>query len=375
MFVISFNRNSAEVLEENNYYPFGLKHQGYNALTGNPSYKYQYNGKELQEETGWNDYGARMYMSDIGRWAILDPLSEQMRRYSPYNYAFNNPISYIDPDGRKSMIYSDGGVMRWDYDPYTTLSGVAWFEESFKYLSFGGAQFLAQGFTGGGGYAQDGESPVPGSPTYSGQEAYDVLQQMLNPENDYDFSQFDFSQVGSDGGPSPKRKYLQQKNKAYFGILESSEQYQLDHPNWVEEFDGMNKRLSSIIDIFSDLNSAFKGAGISGTVIGNLNTIKDLANDLKSFNPSLASIISIQSMTVGTAFGNEANRMKQFLDIYTDANSKYQNLHKYNPSLSKGVTVNVQVIIGTNGGGYTNLSIYDISTHRYLSGGKIVHRY
>ncbi|WP_413541850.1 RHS repeat-associated core domain-containing protein [Chryseobacterium viscerum] len=94
---------SAEALEENNYYPFGLKHSGYNTVGGNPSYNYQYNGKELQKETGWNDYGARMYMSDIGRWGVVDPLAETSRRFTPYNYAFNNPISFIDPDGRRAM--------------------------------------------------------------------------------------------------------------------------------------------------------------------------------------------------------------------------------------------------------------------------------
>ncbi|WP_213279912.1 DUF6443 domain-containing protein [Chryseobacterium indologenes] len=100
---LSYAKNGAglEIIEESNYYPLGLKHEGYNVLTGNPSYQYKYNGKELQE-TGMYDYGARFYMADIGRWGVVDPLAENSRRWSPYTYAYNNPIRFVDPDGRQS---------------------------------------------------------------------------------------------------------------------------------------------------------------------------------------------------------------------------------------------------------------------------------
>ncbi|MFZ4928471.1 DUF6443 domain-containing protein [Chryseobacterium sp. Mn2064] len=99
---ISYAKNSQgnlEITDSNNYYAFGANHIGgtKSKLGGYKGYKY--NGKELQE-TGMYDYGARFYMADLGRWGVIDPLSDKMRRHSPYNYAFDNPIRFIDPDGQ-----------------------------------------------------------------------------------------------------------------------------------------------------------------------------------------------------------------------------------------------------------------------------------
>ena len=84
------------VEEVNHYYPFG----GVFSSTGDAQ-PYKYNGKELDRKGGldWYDYGARYYDAALGRWHVVDPMSEKYYGVSPYLYCANNPILLVDPNG------------------------------------------------------------------------------------------------------------------------------------------------------------------------------------------------------------------------------------------------------------------------------------
>lgn len=69
-------------------------------------YNYKFNGKELDEETGLYYYGARYYEPRVNIWLSVDPLAEKYPSMSPYIYCANNPIIYIDFDGR-DIVYFD----------------------------------------------------------------------------------------------------------------------------------------------------------------------------------------------------------------------------------------------------------------------------
>src|SRR5690606_36984262 len=119
---------ATEILQEDHYYPFGLKHKGYNnehfvfslesndgitlvpaTLTAEDGYKYKFSQKEWQSEFNLNayDYGARIYTPDAPRFWQMDPYVEKYETLSPYAYVANNPINAIDPDGRL-VVYVNG---------------------------------------------------------------------------------------------------------------------------------------------------------------------------------------------------------------------------------------------------------------------------
>jgi len=91
--------SAGTVVEARDYYAFGLEMPG---RTFTPSIKTRegYTGHELDAETGFNYAGARYYNSALARWMVVDPLAERGPRLSPYNYAFNNPLGFSDPDGK-----------------------------------------------------------------------------------------------------------------------------------------------------------------------------------------------------------------------------------------------------------------------------------
>jgi RHS repeat-associated protein len=93
----------SEVTQENHYYPFGLNMEmdKWSNTPSVPDSKYQYNGKELNDDYGLGlmDYGARMYDAAIGKWNAVDPMADAYHAYTPYGYVRNNPMRLIDPNG------------------------------------------------------------------------------------------------------------------------------------------------------------------------------------------------------------------------------------------------------------------------------------
>ena len=86
--------NTGSVVNEQEYYPFGETSFGSHGKK-----RYQYVGKERDEESGMYYYGARYYAPWTCRFISVDPLAGKYADINPYNYAGNKPIGKIDIDG------------------------------------------------------------------------------------------------------------------------------------------------------------------------------------------------------------------------------------------------------------------------------------
>jgi len=123
-----------EILEEHNYYPFGMKHKGYNGVTQGVANNFKYNGKEIDNEfgLGWYHYGFRMYDPAMARFTGIDPISDEFAFVSTYNYAENSPIGFIDLHGLQKKRY-EMNFFEKIYDTYKHNKEVnAPYEKSWK---------------------------------------------------------------------------------------------------------------------------------------------------------------------------------------------------------------------------------------------------
>lgn len=131
------------VIQVNNYYPFGM--QSYTWMReGETDNAYLFQGKELISQTGWHDFGSRMYYSDLGRWFATDP---QKQFGSPYAAMGNMPNMGVDPDGEFVHLIIGGligGIFNW------VMNGARFDEKGLGFFGVGAlAGALSAGVAGG----------------------------------------------------------------------------------------------------------------------------------------------------------------------------------------------------------------------------------
>ena len=165
------------VVEQNDYYPFGGRHSYGNTYLQTTANRYKFNGKEEQTigNLGLLDYGARMYDPAIGRWTAQDPLSEKYYSFSAYNYCVNNPVMFVDLDGRVVRIYIESGIIGHTF--VTTGEGSN--TKVYTYGRYGEFYPISSGITIGK-YTPTGEGILS---IGSGEQAADCLQKIYQKDN------------------------------------------------------------------------------------------------------------------------------------------------------------------------------------------------
>ena len=202
------SNSTLKVIEENHYYPFGLKHTGYNSdqmmyvkeasvLKIKPKpplfktvYDKKFNGKSWETDLSLNiyDFHARGYMPDIVRTFQQDPKAEEMRRWSPYSFFFNNPMRFVDPDGMKPV--------DWYLNKFT--GNVTWKEgtgDKFGYVNLGFTRESVDGKRNR--FLMDGDTKQI---TYNGKVLYDY-----NKDKSGSYGGFAFADGGNNQNPSSLR--------------------------------------------------------------------------------------------------------------------------------------------------------------------------
>lgn len=102
--IVKGNTARTLIVEESNYYPFGLKHKGYNSVVtsnGNSTaQKFKFQNQELTESLGYDmlEFELRHYDATLGRFVTTDPYGQFD---NPYLALGNSPVISVDPNGGK----------------------------------------------------------------------------------------------------------------------------------------------------------------------------------------------------------------------------------------------------------------------------------
>jgi RHS repeat-associated protein len=95
------------VVSAQDYFAYGEILRSYNAGDANDRFKFTEKERDTESSVGnipgYDYFGARYYDPEMGRWLSVDPLWEKYPGWSPYNYTLNNPLRFIDPDGREGV--------------------------------------------------------------------------------------------------------------------------------------------------------------------------------------------------------------------------------------------------------------------------------
>ncbi len=105
--------NGLEIVQENNYYPFGMQHKGYNEQVNEKEYPYKtYQGQELNKELGlnWLSFKYRNYDPAIGRFMSVDPLAAKYPYNGVYNFSENRVIDGVELEGLEAIRIISGGL-------------------------------------------------------------------------------------------------------------------------------------------------------------------------------------------------------------------------------------------------------------------------
>ena len=100
------------VVGYDDYYPFGLQMPERCMNNANSSDIYKFTGKERDDETGWDYFGARYYDAEIGRFLTIDRFADKYPSLTPYHYAANNPLKFIDINGDTVIFHDENAEKR-----------------------------------------------------------------------------------------------------------------------------------------------------------------------------------------------------------------------------------------------------------------------